>query len=523
MTGHDVVRRLSAFAAGKPLPQGEKLRVPRLGGLIEAKQILIVAFVRMGGESSPWGVAFGRPGRKPTVLSVPEPRTRDDVAAMMADFAPALLEHFLHPRFSVEGRVEARDGKNPALPARQIWLPTRAHLEMLHFLAYTYHRTKYGAEERRDVLQALARAGGWLFREGQRVGQMVTMVATEVLAEAYTFPSDDIRQGHLGFLLAWLQTKGGSSARSAAADAAERESVSTSLDPGFESDELQPFVDAYNDARRDEDTAAMEKAAGRIKRLLEPELLRRWKLTEAAIDAIASDRRRENAGVSKLMKASQDEHYKQYLRIEHKFEDPDDGPPFTPSPETDRHPAAAGSRYYVCASSEELRDRLLVHDDWEMQAEQVASGEAIDGVITNVDVQKNGRATRVYWTVESDGTLPLRLREGATLCVVGCDRRHVEILEIVQKDAKTNQFECEVTKGKTLEEPGLLRGDSQRLVGKQVILVQPPMDGISRRKSAAIWKANGPGSWLTHAVPKGKGMDLPDDVVEDLGEIAGRR
>ena len=31
----------------------------------------------MGGESSPWGVAFGRPGRKPSVLTVPEGGTGD--------------------------------------------------------------------------------------------------------------------------------------------------------------------------------------------------------------------------------------------------------------------------------------------------------------------------------------------------------------------------------------------------------------------------------------------------------------
>lgn len=523
MTGHDVVRRLAAFAAGRPLPHGEKLRVPKLGGLVQAHEILIVAFVRMGGESAPWGLAFGRPGSKPSVLSVPEPRTRDDVAAMMADFAPALLELCLHPRFSAEGRVEAHGGKTPTLPARQVWLPNRAHLEMLHFLAYTYHRTKYGAESRRDVLQALARVSGWLFRESQRVGQTVTMVGTEVLAEAYTFPSDGVRQGHLGFLLAWLQAKGNRAARSAAADAAERESVSTSLDPAFERDELQPLVEAFNQARRDEDSAAMDKAAGRIKRRLEPELVRRWKLTEAAVEAIAADRRRENAGVARLMKASQDEHYRQYLRIEQKFDDAEDGPPFTPSPETDRHPAAAGSRYYVCASSEELRDRLLVHDDREMQAELVASGEAIDGLITDVEEHKEGRRKLYYWTIESDGRLPLRLREGQTLCVVGCDRRCVEILDVVQSDPRTNRFELEVTKGKTLDEPGVRHSGDARLKGTRVLLVPPTMDGISRRKSAAIWKADGPGAWLTHAVPKGRGMDLPDDVVEDLGEITGRR
>jgi hypothetical protein len=524
MTGHDAVRRLEAFAAGKPLPRGETLRVPKPGSSVQLDDMFVTTFIRMGGESAPWGVAFGAPGRRPTVLSVPEPRTRDDVAAMMSEFAPHLLDHLLSPRFSSDTPRATHGGRTPEMPVRQVWLPNKAHLEMLHCVAYTYHRTRYGAAERQELLQALARACGWLFRESQRVGQTVTIVATQVLSEAFTFPADDIRQGHLGFLLAWLHTKGTRAVRGAAADAAEREAVSTSLDPELERTVLQPLVERYNQARSDDDQAAMTRAARQIRSALEPELLRRWTLTEAAVTALRDDKRRENRGVARLVRASQDEHFRQYLRIEQKFEDSEDGPPFTPSPETDRHPAAAGARYYVCASSEELRDRLLVHDDREMQAELIASGEALAGMIAAIEVERDGRKSRVFWTLQSDGTLPLRLREGQTLCEIGCDRRHIEILEITQVDAATNRFEVEVTKGKTLEEPPhLRRADDPRLRGSSVIFVAPPMDGISRRKSAAIWNADGPGAWLTHALPKGRGMELPDDVAEDLSEITARR
>ena len=59
MTTDDVIRRLRAFQQGKPLPNGETLRVNRLPD----EQLLILAFVKMGGESAPWGIAFGRPGK----------------------------------------------------------------------------------------------------------------------------------------------------------------------------------------------------------------------------------------------------------------------------------------------------------------------------------------------------------------------------------------------------------------------------------------------------------------------------
>jgi hypothetical protein len=164
-----------------------------------------------------------------------------------------------------------------------------------------------------------------------------------------------------------------------------------------------------------------------------------------------------------------------------------------------------------------------VHDDVEMQAELVMSGEAIGGEITGVRAVTAGKAVSVYWTVESDGTLPLRLREGATLCPIGFTNQKLQILDIVRVDAKTNRFELEVTDLKKKAGFGELPASDKRLVGEPVTLVPPPMDGISRRKSQSIWDKDGPGGWLTHAVPKGKGMDLPDDVGEDLAEITGPR
>ena len=98
---------------------GKTLRVPKPGVSVEKKDILVVAFVRMGEESGPWGIAFGPPGRRPEVLSVAEPRTRDYVAEMMEDFAPVLLKHILNPRYDPAGRVEAQGGARTDLPLRR--------------------------------------------------------------------------------------------------------------------------------------------------------------------------------------------------------------------------------------------------------------------------------------------------------------------------------------------------------------------------------------------------------------------
>lgn len=513
MTTNDVVRRLRAFEQGRTLQCGETLRVPRLP---DAQQF-VIALVKMGGESAPWGVAYGRPGKPPTVLTVPEPRTRDDVAEMMANVAPPLLTHLHHPKYSPFG-----PDPDQQLPPFQVWLPNESHLEMLHHLAYAYTFTKFGAASRYTVLNQLGHACGWLFRESQRPGQTIVMVATEVLREAYTVPAEMTRQGHLGFLLAWIGGKGGREVRMTAAAEVEQHSMATSLDPAIERDELAPYVEMYNTARNESDSSTLERGRKRIHKMLEEELLRRFRLTEEAITLLGKDKRRENHGLFTLVKESMTEHRLQYRRIERDADDKDDGPGFRPSPETDRHPSAAASRYYVQEASQELRDVMLVHDDRELQAELVAAGEAIAGTITSVKNEGTGRRIIPVWEIDSSGELPLRLRQNSDLCVVGLRDRKVKIRSIERTPDLKYHFIVEVTSLLTVprnDDGSVVPATSPTLKGQSVILVKPSMDQIARRKSGLIWKRDVPGAWLTHRVPKVKESDLPDEVGEDLQRI----
>jgi hypothetical protein len=515
MTADEVVRRLRSFQAGKPLSRGETLRVRRL----PAEQMLMLAFVKMGGESAPWGIGYGRPGGPRRMLTIPEPRTRDDVAEMMLEFASALLTHLHHPDFSpFGGDPEAR------VPPFQVWLPNPSHLEMLHHLAYAYTFTKFGPAARFTRLNQLGHACGWLFRETQRPGQMVSMVATAALQEAYTFPAETTRQGHLGFLLAWLETSGGRDTRMAAAAEAERLSIATNVDPAIEREELAPYVEMFNEARVNQDTERRERATRRIRKILTEELDRRLDLTERAIATLGRDKRRENAGIQQLVEASLDEHRRQFRRIEANAADKDDGPAFRPSPETDRHPSAAASRFYVQEASAELQELLLVHDDRELQAELVARGDAIAGKIVAVRDEGTGRKSIPVWTVESNGDLPLRLREHSAMCVVGLRGRELRIREIERSSAGLYRFELEVTSlKKEVAAANVPAANSKKLNGRRIVLVKPSMDQVARRRSFLIWNRDLPGAWLTHRVPHTLAADLPVEVAEDLSAIDGAK
>lgn len=507
MTGQQVVRRLQAFQKGRPLPIGETLRVR----VAPNRDILIVAFVRMGGESAPWGIAYGHPGTKPTILTVPEPRNRDMVADMVARFAPVFLEHLSHPS---HGGPRVDDGRQ--LRLRQVWLPNPSHLEMFQNLAYSYSRTTFGSPERAALLNQFGRAAGWLFSEAHRPGQAVAMVATDALTTSYVFPAEDVRQGHLGFLLAWLETTGSRDARTARAREEEQSSVSTSLNPGDERKSLEGPLERFNQART---PPGDEKAQGHwkdvIAEALRPHLARRFDLTASAIASLRSDGRRENAFLDRFVKATLNEQWGQFLKIERRVEDGDGARVFIPSPETDRDPAAAASCYLIHEASQDMLDSLLVHDDKELQAELIAEGRAIRGTISDVSDEGEGKKTVPIWIVESDADAPMRLREGSDVCVVGCRTREGCIRDMELTKERRFRFTIQITKCVTVpkSDPKTLPATSPMLKGRTVVLVPPSKEGIARSKSIKVWKRDVPGAHLTHPRVSSARADL---AVSDL-------
>lgn len=505
MNGEQVVRRLRAWAEGHPLPRGSTRHFP----IAAPRDLLILSFVRMGGESAPWGICYGHPGTRPTVLTVPEARNRDLVADMVARFAPTLLRHFGHPEYAGAG-----DGQ-----LRQLWLPNPTHLEMLHNLAYAYTFTKWGARER---LNALGRLAGWLFREAMRPGQVTVMVATDALRSMYSFPAEDVRQAHLGFLLAWLETRGNREARLRAAADAEQHSVATSLDPAVERERLDDLVDEWNEARRKEDGTAAARLDKAVGSGLQPELLRRHTLVEKAIEVLRRDPRLKNPGVAQLQDASLEERAYQYLRLEGQFAAAGEGPAFTPSPETDRHPAAAAARYYIHQASEELQTAALIHYDQEMQEEAIAAGDAFRGPIVSVTDEGTGRKTIPVWVVEAPDESPLRLREGSRLCVAGLPDRTVIVRGLERTATGAIRLKVEVTGLKTRprESGSRVRPAADKAhLGTTVLLVPTSMERMTRLKARKIWQ-KGAGSWLTHARPGGPAAALPAEVGEDLAAVA---
>ena len=506
MISREVVRRLRSFHEGRPLPKGQTKHF----ALVDDPNLLVVSFLRMGGESRPWGITWGHPNEEPSTLSVPEGRNRDLVADMCAEFAPVLLEHFLTPGYAKDEPASWED----LAPLRQLWLPNPSHLDMLHHLAYAYTFTKWGAGAR-GRLNAFGRLCGWLHREAQRPGQQHTMVATDALRESFAFPAQDVRQGHLGFLLAWLDQEGDRGSRNLAAMEAERIAISTTLDPSVEREETERLVIAWQQAREAADSARMSDIADEVGEVLTRELVHRWNLTGEAIRGLRDDKRRINSGVESLVTEGLKEQWYQQTRIELNFGDDQDGPAFVTSPETDRYPAAAGSRYQVHLASDELRESVLLHDDLEMQAEAIASGDAFRGEIIDVYDVGEGRKSEPVWIVVDPIGGQLRLRERAWVCVAGMPNRTATIEGIEERPDGSRVFEVWITGWKTKPD----KANDPIRVGKEVVFVTNSAHQISRIKSQRIWSANTPGSWLTHARPQGPRTRIEEDLAEPIDQI----
>lgn len=478
MSPFEIIRSLEAYRAGRPLPRGKKLRQT----IASPQETLIVAFVRMGGESLPWGIAYGKPGEAPKLLTVPDPRKRDQTADMMSRFAPDLLRHLGHPAFG--------DGTTPG----QIWFPNPSHFDMCHNLAFAYTWTKGGGTSSsdgiRESLRGLGRAAHWLFLEGNRPGQQAVIIATDALRSAFTFPVEQVRQGHLGYLLALLSTTGDRKDREAVARASERVSVGITMDPGVEKHGLAGLIDSYNEAIKQQQ-APDKQVVSQIDTILKEELLRRFNLTCTARQLLVEDKRGVNKGCVKLATRTIQQHDREYLGNERRLAEGERA--FIAPVEGDHGSFGSAIRYnlYNLSTAEEVE--CLVDDDPEIQEELIATGEAIRGRISAVLVQKVGRSKFISWELEIDTEPALHIRVGERVCLLGN-------IKIAGKLAKVEPFKG----GRRLVIEDLSpKGDTSKSEwrGQEVVWLGAGSAGIIERKAWEYLKAakeERPGDWLVH-------------------------
>lgn len=408
----ETIRRLRAWSDGKPTPRGEKINVK----VADDDDLLIVAFLRMGGESRPWGVAFGKSSEKPKILTVAEARNRTRVADMMIEFAPTILEHFRHPQHSSDSLINWETNSH-----RQIWLPGPTHVEMLHFLALSYARTRWDRDDV-ETLRALGNLANCLYIEQQRPGQQTVLTASSALQISHVFPASSVRQAHLGYLLGWLQGGRTRDSRLAAARLAENQSAATVLDPQFEREKVQPLVDEWGEANRKKNSKGCLSAEASVKKILTPELLRRWDLTCDSIKTLRSDKRGSNSGLSSLVTFSKKDFNRGWG--EKALNEDAGDEPFWPNPFTDYNTRIAAGGYHQRVADEQKAIYFLIHGDRELQREELANGHGIIGVITAVN------SSEPEWTIKFSYPDLSTIKNGDDIVIAGAHEMKLTVTEI---------------------------------------------------------------------------------------------
>jgi len=517
MTPRSAVRRLRAWHVGAPIGLGQTIHT----ALAEPENRMVLAFLKMGGETRPWAVAWRLPGKKAQFRFVPEPRFRASVDDMMAELGPVLAGHLRHPDVDPAPSGPDLVGPDDLRPLRQVWLPNGSHVDMLHHLAYAYARRPKERSDAED-LRLLGRTSLFAFLESRRPGQQIVMSASDVLRSAYDFPAEDVRQAHLGFLLAWLDHRGRRDEGLAAALEAEREPVSTSLLPELERKDLGKVVQAYNDARRagrSKEMAKHEKAIGTI---LRPELERRLHLVERAIGVVEGDPRPVNAGVEELVTHSLKAQYWQYVREEVRAAE-QGKEPWVDSPETDFQAGSAAGRFYRYDASADRMFAVLVHDDRELEAEAIATGRAFRGTITAVWDDNPGKKTQPVWIIEDPTPGPLSLRHGDRVCVVGHKQREAFIRRIETTKGGGLEIEVEITGHKTEQAgkgwPNSMHGADELWLGHAVTIIGTSFADMTDKKAfKARTRDPRAGDWILGRATDDRSAGVYDGAFVEVPE-----
>lgn len=506
----EVVRRLRAFEKRSPLPRYSTAHVHI------SEEALIVAFVRMAGESRPWGVAYGPAGSEPKILSVPDGRDRDDISEMLIEFAEDLLTHMRAEGFSFKPVTKT---DLPIDNPPQIWVPGPSHLEMLHFISYGFWQSRK-TDDLRSPLGALARLCTFLFAESRVTGQQLVLDAAAQLSHSFVYPVDDQSVSNVHAALTWHTAEGSYTDRIKLSQMAGRASAGITMNLEVEQS-LEVTLNEYRKSVQEGDPDNTKSDL--IAQILRNELLSRWEAVRESMELLASDTRPQNSGVPELVKDSLTRYFYDFQRLERQMADPEYGPAYTPHPETEHHGTAAASRYFRLGAAEAKYLPRLIHDDLELYREALAEGNAIEGKVSEVVLDGDGRSAEIYWKLRVFLSDEFRVRVGEYLSFRGSPGHYVSVEDLEFVDLDLAEITVRFLGKKTLTIPGPVSEPprSQAWVLQDVVFVPRDSSDLDSRASSKVWKTRqGPGAWLTHS--KSSLSAIPS-ILDDAAQIEGLR
>jgi hypothetical protein len=392
---------------------------------------LVIALYNLPGEAAaPLAFYYGTDPGAGELIVAPEPRNRTVRFEGIQTFSAALVAYiapFLETQERRVGRAGAQRALEMALEAPQIVVPNRATRDYLG--ARLGRSLRYlGLGNTHPVPQETLWAGAhlsWLADYVHMPGQSIFVAATETLSRHFATGQSALEDENLATLLAWIENEPGSGLERIAQAERESPAFGPLADPKLDQ-KLEPHVQGFGRAVREEDLHAANRHRAQVERLVRAPLAEAYAATHRALAILRG--LPEAAGVQERW-ASDLREWSAYARRCAR------GLPRFRR----RHDALHAARLLETWSraAEELAVREA-YDDPLIMAEYDAAGLCLAGAVVSLNLENfemkagNRRATLVPLLLLEVGSQP-QLLVGDEVWLTGDGRVRCEIRSIAER------------------------------------------------------------------------------------------
>ncbi|MEV5505254.1 hypothetical protein [Streptomyces orinoci] len=273
------------------------------------RPLVLVPLTTAGETGAPLGALVGTERTAPRLLTVCQPRDRDQRAAFLAALAEEVLPHI--EGFAAEVTTEERTETDPATGRRtpvrvelctdapQLLVPSAAGVEYVRLLGRSMRFRRTAEQDPAAAFPAPPRVpmlGRWLTHFAERAqvpGSSLLLSMTGLLTRHWATGQSPLEDQHLGSLLAWIDPPDGlSGAEAALRVELERDAegllchppAGPATDPAFDNKRLAPALARYDRARAV--GRGVERAAAEMAELLATQLRPAWDAVWHGLDLL---------------------------------------------------------------------------------------------------------------------------------------------------------------------------------------------------------------------------------------------
>jgi hypothetical protein len=407
---------------------------------LSGRPMVLVPLGMAGEAHAPLAAMAGTDRHAPRLLTVAQPRNRDQRFGFAAELAGLLLPYIDGFATAAEDVPAARgETRSRFTDAPQVLVPSPAGIGFTRLLGRSTRFRGTGGEH--AVSPGIPELGRWLSWLAERAGypgSCLLMAATGMLSAHWATGQSDVEDLNLAALVGWIDPPDGQSgwqAAEAAEDPVTWPPCGPATDPTFDNEVLAPLMAA---CQRAAGTAAESRAREALDKALAGQLRPAWELTWRAIDLLQA--LPPGGHVAARWDADKDAFtsYRDYL---------DEGG--APQPRRDSAVAAARRLGRLeRAQSAWAAQRAL--DDPLVMAEYRLSGEAFAGEVVaaepgRIDATGPKRKLRPLITIATADHV--QVSPGARLAAPGRPGQQALVRSVTSPDGGHAQVELELSGG----------------------------------------------------------------------------